>query len=657
MFTPEKPALVQIRWLDPTKAENIELVKSLPVTIGRDQQENAIGLGSQFVSDRHARLEWQNNQIMIVDLGSKNGTFVDGERIERATALPPTTAFRIGPYIFNYEIVSAAATKPQLEPLALAPEITSDTGLTFDPFTDALTAPSPVAQVDREPLPSLFKRKIVPMAELTKIAPVETTTYLTVGGGLGSFTWVDHLVIGGADPAHITAIGFEPKPYGRYERLCRNSQIPAHERLRSNSDSCPDNIWGWPGYAVREMWHDALRGRFRRVLGIGWQIFNEPFVQTYTPVAKNVFDSIDREAKRIGWHEIWRQGRVRAIRKTDDGRYIIAYSHIKPDRISQHRLIVCQYLHLAVGYPGVRFLPDLQTYRQKTGDFQHVVNAYEDHDHIYEALKEKGGVVTLRGRGIVASRIIQRLDEIRTKYNVPIGILHLMRSPLAEGNHYNRSQRTVNNHWEFQPFNWPKAAWGGELRGKLDRADDEERAELLEAWGGTTTADRKDWREMVERGIREGWYEIQFGTVQSVKSTATGRIATTVQGTSVVERKITLLTDYIIDATGLDSDIDGSPLLQDLATHYELPRNPQRRLQVSNNFEIDTLRNEAGRVYAAGISTLGGPYAPVDSFLGLQYAALCSVDDLKARRAPNLRRLNGIRSLAQWVRWAIGVKP
>ena len=683
MSTQEKSSLIQLNWLDPAKSENIELIKPLPLTIGRDSETNAIALSSNFVSDQHARLEWRDNQVVIVDLTSKNGTFVNGRPINQATVLPPATAFQIGPYVFTSEPV-ATRSKDKIEPPLLfghtdtiwpsldAVEDTSrsvkinfdtpadrtdGTGLTFDPLTDALTAPTTAGPLKPDPLPALFRRQIVPVSELSKIAPVETATYLTVGGGLGSFTWVDHLVVSGVDPAHITAIGFEPKPYGRYHRLCRNSQIPSYERLRSNSDSCPDNLWGWPGYAVREMWDDVRHGRFGHALQVSWQIFNEPFVQTYTPIADKVFASIDREAERIGWSKIWRQGRVRAIRKTDDGRYVIAFSHLKPGQGSQHRLILCHYLHLAVGYPGVRFLPDLQAYRQSTGDFQHVVNAYEDHDHLYDSLKRQGGVVLLRGRGIVASRIIQRIDEIQAQSEAPIGILHLMRTPLAEGNRYNKSQREVDNHWEFQPFNWPKAAWGGELRGKLGQADDEDRDQLLNAWGGTTTADRKDWREMIERGLREGWYEIQFGQMQQVRPDPSGRIATTIQGTSVVEREITLLTDYIIDATGLDSDIDNSPLLKDMVTHYDLPRNPKRRLQVSDDFEIETLRNDTGRVYASGISTLGGPYAPVDSFLGLQYAALRAVDDLTAQGAPQLQRLNGIRSLSQWIRWAIGVKP
>ncbi len=660
----DKPNLIQIKWLDPEQSKNVEVIQPLPLTIGRDQMKNALRLNSQFVSDQHARLEWQNDQLVLVDLGSKNGTFVEGKRIQQATPLSPTTPFRIGPFIFTFNLISEVAPvrvpvafpTHREESILLRPN--EDTGLTFSPFTDALTTPTPIAGLPQDTLPALFKQQVVPIQALTKVVPVETTTYLTIGGGLGSFTWVDHLLISGADPKTMMAIGFEPKPYGRYQRLCRNSQIPGHERLRSNSDSCPDNVWGWPGYAVREMWHDVWRGRLGPALGIAWQILNEPFVQTYTPIAANVFASMDREAKRIGWGNIWRQGRVRAIRKTDDGRYVVLYSKLDDDQKNRHQLVVCQYLHLAVGYPGVRFLPDLQAYRQKTGDLRRVVNAYEMHDYVYDALKRKGGVVLIRGRGIVASRVIQRIYEIRQETDVSIGILHLMRTPLAEGNRYNESQRHVDHHWEFQPFNWPKAAWGGTLRHKLNGADDEERDSLLDAWGGTTTADREDWRHMIEQGIREGWYEIQFGNVKQVEPDGTGRIEMTLQSTSIVEREVRLQADYIIDATGLDADIDNSPLLKDLVTHYNLPRNPKRCLKVTNNFEIETLRNNTGRVYASGVSTLGGPYAPVDSFLGLQYAALCTVDDLTtAQGAPQLYRLNGIRSLMQWMRWAIGVKP
>ncbi len=117
--------------------------------------------------------------------------------------------------------------------------------------------------------------------------------------------------------------------------------------MRSNSDSCPDNIWGWPSYALREAWHNLSKGQPNSTLKYLWQVFAEPtFAETYTPRAGNVFDSIDREVKRINWNQIYRYGRVRAIRKTDDGRYCVAYSRGPGD----YAFLVSRYLHLATGY-------------------------------------------------------------------------------------------------------------------------------------------------------------------------------------------------------------------------------------------------------------------------------------------------------------------
>lgn len=50
-------------------------------TIGRDRQ-NTICLVEKGVSRRHARITFQNAQWVLHDLGSRNGTFVNGERIQ-----------------------------------------------------------------------------------------------------------------------------------------------------------------------------------------------------------------------------------------------------------------------------------------------------------------------------------------------------------------------------------------------------------------------------------------------------------------------------------------------------------------------------------------------------------------------------------------------
>jgi len=495
------------------------------------------------------------------------------------------------------------------------------------------------------------------MQALEKLeVPVEETTYLAIGGGLGSFAWVNHLVIYGVDPAHIVSIGFEPKPYGRYKRLCENSQIPKNERLRSDSGATPDNIWGWPGYAVREIWDDLKHLKLGHAAYICWQIFTEPvFAEPFTPKSGDVYASIDREARRIGWKRIWRHGRVRTIRQTDDGRYAVVYSQSKAKRRA-YRIIIAPYIHVAIGYPGLRFLPDLQAYREQTGDFKQVVNAYENHNHVYEQLRQQGGTVLVRGRGIVASRIIQRLYEERHK-NPQIAILHLMRSPIPEGTQYRQATRLTEQNLQFQPYNFPKACFGGDLRDRLEKASEEERQKLIDIWGGTTTANRSDWRMIIKTGLQEGWYQAHFGQLERIVSGPENKLLTRIKGRGLSQVETHLQADFVIDATGLNPELEDSPLLKDLLQSYGLEKNALGRLRVAHDFEITGLRNQTGRIYASGTITLGGPFGPVDSFVGLQYAAQRSVNSLARLQTPGLRPMNISRSVNQWLRWVEGVKP
>jgi pSer/pThr/pTyr-binding forkhead associated (FHA) protein len=506
-------------------------------------------------------------------------------------------------------------------------------------------------------LPALWSKDVLSIHDLRQSGlPIEAILYAAIGAGLGSFIWINYLRICGVPTSDIVAIGFEAKPHSHYQRLCLNSQIPDHERLRSDSQSCPGNLWGWPGYGVREAWQALWQGKFKLALLILWQLFAEPVLaQTYTPRSGAVFAEIEREASRIGWEQMFRQGRVKAIRKTDDGRYAILYSSL--DEAQGHRVIVAHYVHLAVGYPAIKLLPDLYDYRQKYADFKKVVNAYERHDHIYEHLEKRGGSVMVRGRGIVASRIIQRVYEAR-QVNPNITILHLMQSPTAAGHRFGYAQRQVVDHWELQAFNWPKACWSGELRYLLEQADEQQRKHLLELWGGTTTADRHDWRQIISEGLREGWHDRKFGQVLSVEPDAhSNKVTTCILDKGAVQGEVRLSTDYIIDATGLISELDSNPLLKDLFARYQLERNALGRIKVSNDFEMVGMRNQNARMYASGVMTLGGPYAAVDSFLGLQFAALRAVDSLVAAGAPGLYYLDGWRSVVQWLRWARGARP
>jgi len=690
------PSDVQLSWLEVGTNQSVSMRLNLPIAIGKDvtalpdfvdaEQVSPLVLNDRSVSRYHLLLKIEQGNLVAIDQNSTNGVLVNGVLLNQSMGLRQVLSkgdrITVGRYeieiAFDLSPVSAnQATITTSQANRLSKDSENQTASVSTNFPTILfnaetglppsvasskgeEPPSPqVSQTSQDFPPNFFQLPVVEVAALQQTGmPVYTATYGAVGGGLGSYIWADYLRIFGVAADQIVSLGLEPQPYARYKRLCLNSQIPLYERLRSNSDSCPDNIWGFPSYAWREAWHDFRRGILKQAAKYLWQVFAEPdLAETYTPRSGNVFDSIDREAQRIGWDKIYRYGRVRSIRKTDDGRYAIAYSLGQ----GNHAFLVVRYLHLAVGYAAIQFLPDLQTYRSQTLDFQSVVNGYEEHEHIYQHLESHGGTVLIRGRGIVASRIVQRISEIRQR--VPqqnIHLLHLMRSPKSQGNRYGKAQRDVDNHYEFQPFNWPKACWGGDLRLLLEKSDPATRHTLLKDWGGTTTADRRDWKQIVQTGLKEGWYQITFGAVEKVERLPDQRTVTYIRSRQM-QGILQLTADFIIDATGLDAKVETNPLYADLLQCYNIPTNAMGRLNVTNDFEIAELQNQGrayiGKVYAAGAATLGGGYAAVDSFLGLQFAALRSVDNLIASRAPQLGYLNGLSSLGQWLKWVSNQAP
>ena len=66
------------------------------VLIGRDPQAAAMLEGDGFVSARHAIVRVRGDITSVVDLGSTNGTFVNGERIGLETRLSPGDEVAVG---------------------------------------------------------------------------------------------------------------------------------------------------------------------------------------------------------------------------------------------------------------------------------------------------------------------------------------------------------------------------------------------------------------------------------------------------------------------------------------------------------------------------------------------------------------------------------
>lgn len=98
------------------KASKESVSLNLPTVIGRSRQA-ALTVAHPMVSRRHAELFEKDGLLMIRDLGSLNGTRIDGQRIKEAP-LPPGAEFSVGPLTFQarYEYKGDLSKLPAIVP-------------------------------------------------------------------------------------------------------------------------------------------------------------------------------------------------------------------------------------------------------------------------------------------------------------------------------------------------------------------------------------------------------------------------------------------------------------------------------------------------------------------------------------------------------------
>jgi pSer/pThr/pTyr-binding forkhead associated (FHA) protein len=109
------------------KASKGSVPLKLPTLIGRSQKAT-LTVAHPMVSRKHAELYEADGLLMIRDLGSLNGTRIDGQRIKQAP-LPPDAEFTIGPLTFQakYEYKGDLSKLPAVVP---ADEPDRDVGTT-----------------------------------------------------------------------------------------------------------------------------------------------------------------------------------------------------------------------------------------------------------------------------------------------------------------------------------------------------------------------------------------------------------------------------------------------------------------------------------------------------------------------------------------------
>jgi pSer/pThr/pTyr-binding forkhead associated (FHA) protein len=79
-------------------------VDSMPVAVGRGGQNEVPLDGDEFASAQHARFEARRDGLWVEDIGSTNGTFVNGARVTTPRRLTKGDVVRVGQTDFRVDV-------------------------------------------------------------------------------------------------------------------------------------------------------------------------------------------------------------------------------------------------------------------------------------------------------------------------------------------------------------------------------------------------------------------------------------------------------------------------------------------------------------------------------------------------------------------------
>jgi len=104
--------------------------------------------GSDLVSRHHCVLMVEGSAFVVRDFGSKNGTYVNGERISGEATLTNGDQLKIGPLEFEVQLIEtlAGAKRPKVTSVKEAAVRTAESGVHEDIDIDALLASGPPAE-------------------------------------------------------------------------------------------------------------------------------------------------------------------------------------------------------------------------------------------------------------------------------------------------------------------------------------------------------------------------------------------------------------------------------------------------------------------------------------------------------------------------------
>jgi hypothetical protein len=78
-------------------------IDSKALTVGRGPQNDVTLDGDDYASAKHARIEPRGDGVWLEDIGSTNGTYLNGIKLTRARKLTPGDVVRVGETELRYE--------------------------------------------------------------------------------------------------------------------------------------------------------------------------------------------------------------------------------------------------------------------------------------------------------------------------------------------------------------------------------------------------------------------------------------------------------------------------------------------------------------------------------------------------------------------------
>ncbi len=126
------------------------------LTIGRDST-NGVAINDAEVSRKHSRLTFQGGKYVLEDLGSTNGTFVNGQRLAGPVVLKPGDVISLGEQIvLMYDAIASdpGATVAVSRKAVQAPPAyqQTSTGQAYTPPPPSYSAPPQVKKTNMAPI-------------------------------------------------------------------------------------------------------------------------------------------------------------------------------------------------------------------------------------------------------------------------------------------------------------------------------------------------------------------------------------------------------------------------------------------------------------------------------------------------------------------------